>query len=186
MQWQAHSADQNIKELYARVICNSSSHWSAPSGVRTQMLQTKAALEKQWRNGDALRNVEGFRSIALWSCPYLFDKHGNISFCQGVAIRNMPFVVSPVFLYRRSDSVVRSPLFVLILSSINLYADSGLTTALFLKCCGWANAILPNTQAEAHLMQYAMNIPTKNIFITANGVEERFCQSFFRLVRTSV
>jgi glycosyltransferase involved in cell wall biosynthesis len=43
--------------------------------------------------------------------------------------------------------------------------------------CSWANAVLPNTQAEAHLMQYAMNVSSDNLFIVSNGVEERFAKA---------
>ena len=145
-------------------------------GVRTQMLQTKAALEElgvtvtmfeMWKNFDS----KEFDLVHIFSANM-----ATYHFARMLRTRNIPFVVSPVFYTRRSDRTVRSV--IRIDTALNhvvrgFWTDYGLISEM----CGWANAVLPNTQAEAHLMQYAMNVPSEHIFIVINGVEERFADA---------
>jgi glycosyltransferase involved in cell wall biosynthesis len=145
-------------------------------GVRTQMLQTKAALEA---HGVTVTLYEMWKDFdpAQYDLVHIFSANmATYHFARALRLRNMPFVVSPVFFTRRSDSVVRSVIRIdTFLNRLirGFWTDYGLISEM----CGWANAVLPNTQAEAHLMQYAMNIPLKNLFIVVNGVEERFAKA---------
>jgi glycosyltransferase involved in cell wall biosynthesis len=145
-------------------------------GVRTQMLQTKAALEEQ---GVTVTLYEMWKDFdpSHYDLVHIFSANmATYHFARALRLRNMPFVVSPVFFTRRSDSVVRS---VIRIDTFLNHLVRGFWTdyGLISEMCQWANAVLPNTQAEAHLMQYAMNIPLKNLFITTNGVEERFAKA---------
>jgi glycosyltransferase involved in cell wall biosynthesis len=145
-------------------------------GVRTQMLQTKAALEE---HGVTVTLYEMWKDFdpSHYDLVHIFSANmATYHFARALRLRNMPFVVSPVFFTRRSDRVVRSVIRIdTFLNQLirGFWTDYGLISEM----CGWANAVLPNTQAEAHLMQYAMNIPSKNLFITINGVEERFAKA---------
>jgi glycosyltransferase involved in cell wall biosynthesis len=145
-------------------------------GVRTQMLQTKAALEElgvtvtlyeMWKEF----NPEQYDLVHIFSANL-----ATYHFVRSLRLRNIPFVVSPVFFTRRSDKLVRTVIRVDAMCNQfmrGIWTDYGLISEM----CRWAHAVLPNTQAEAHLMQYAMNVPSANIFITANGVEERFAKA---------
>jgi glycosyltransferase involved in cell wall biosynthesis len=145
-------------------------------GVRTQMLQTKEALEEL---GVTVTLYEMWKEFnpAQYDLFHIFSANmATYHFARALRLRNMPFVVSPVFYTRRSDNVVRSVIRIdTFLNQLlrGFWTDYGLISEM----CGWANAVLPNTQAEAHLMQHAMNIPSKNLFIIANGVEERFAKA---------
>ncbi len=145
-------------------------------GIRTQMLQTKAALEAQ---GVTVTLFEMWKEFdpAEYDLVHIFSANmATYHFARALRLRNIPFVVSPVFYTRRSDRVVRSVIRIdTVLNRLirGFWTDYGLISEM----CGWANAVLPNTQAEAHLMQYAMNVPSDNIFIVTNGVEERFAKA---------
>jgi glycosyltransferase involved in cell wall biosynthesis len=145
-------------------------------GVRTQMLQTKTALEELGVTVTLYEMWKDFHPDE-YDLVHIFSANmATYHFARALRLRKMPFVVSPVFFSRRSDKVVRSV--VRVDTFVNrffrgFWTDYGLISEM----CGWANAVLPNTQAEAHLMQYGMNVPVQNLFIAANGVEERFGKS---------
>jgi glycosyltransferase involved in cell wall biosynthesis len=145
-------------------------------GVRTQMLQTKAALEEQGVTVTMFEMWKKFDSKE-YDLVHIFSANmATYHFARILRTRNIPFVVSPVFYTRRSDRTVRSV--IRIDTALNhlvrgFWTDYGLISEM----CRWANAVLPNTQAEAHLMQYAMNVPSERLFIVINGVEERFAKA---------
>lgn len=145
-------------------------------GVRTQMLQTKAALEDQgvtvtlyemWKEFDP----EQYDLVHIFSANF-----ATYHFARALRLKDIPFVVSPVFFTRRSPGLVRSvvrldKLFNRVLRGF--WTDYGLISEM----CGWAKAVLPNTQAEMQLMQRGMNVAPQNLFIAANGVEDRFAKA---------
>jgi glycosyltransferase involved in cell wall biosynthesis len=145
-------------------------------GVRTRMLQTKAALEE---HGVAVTLYEIWKDFdpGEYDLVHIFSANmATYHFARALRLQKMPFVVTPIFFTRRSDSLVRSVTrFDRFFNRFirGFWTDYGLVSEM----CGWANAVLPNTQAEAHLLQFGMNIPLENLFITANGVEERFAKA---------
>jgi glycosyltransferase involved in cell wall biosynthesis len=145
-------------------------------GVRTQMLQTKAALEAQGVNVTLFEMWKGF-DAAKFDLVHIFSANmATYHLARSLRLCNVPFVVSPIVFTRRSDKMVKSV--IKIDTMLNrwmrgFWTDYGLISEM----CGWSNAVLPNTQAEAHLMRYGMNISSDDIFIVPNGVEERFAQA---------
>ncbi len=142
-------------------------------GVRTQVLQTKAALEELGVTVTMFEMWKKFDSRE-YDLVHIFSANmATYHFARLLRTRNIPFVVSPVFFTRRSDRTVRTVIRVdTILNRVvrGFWTDYGLISEM----CRWANAVLPNTQAEAHLMQYSMKVPSERIYIVVNGVEERF------------
>jgi glycosyltransferase involved in cell wall biosynthesis len=145
-------------------------------GVRTQMLQTKAALEAQ---GITVTLFEMWKDFdpAQFDLVHIFSANmATYHLARSFRLCNMPFILSPVFYTQRSDRTVRSV--VRIDTMLNRWVRGFWTDyGLISEMCNWANAVLPNTQAEAHLMQYGMNVPPENLFVVSNGVEERFAQA---------
>ena len=145
-------------------------------GVRTQMLQTKSALESC---GVTVTLFEMWKEVDLnqFDLVHVFSANmATYHFARSLRLKNIPFVVSPVFYTRRSDRIVRSVIKVdSILNQIirGFWTDYGLISEM----CGWANAVLPNTSAEARLITNAMHVPSENVIIVPNGVEDRFAKS---------
>lgn len=145
-------------------------------GVRTQMLQTKAALEAQ---GVTVTLFEMWKEFdpAQFDLVHIFSANmATYHLARALRLNDMPFVVSPVVFTRRSDRMVKSV--IKIDTMLNrwirgFWTDFGLISEM----CSWANAVLPNTQAEAHLMRYGMGVSSDNLFIVPNGVEERFAHA---------
>ena len=145
-------------------------------GVRTQLLQTKAALEQlgatvtlfeMWKDWDA----------SQYDLVHIFSANiATYHFARALRVRNIPFVVSPVFYTRRTNRIVRSVITAdRLLNTFmrGLWTDYGLIAEM----CGWANAVLPNTSEEFSLLTQAMDIPSSQVIITPNGVEERFAKA---------
>jgi glycosyltransferase involved in cell wall biosynthesis len=145
-------------------------------GVRTQMAQTKANLEEQGVNVTLFEMWKEF-DPTQFDLVHIFSANmATYHLARALRLRNLPFVVSPVFYTRRSDKVVRSVIQIdTMLNRLvrGFWTDYGLIAEM----CGWANAVLPNTEAEARLMKHAMNVPSNNVFVVPNGVEERFTKA---------
>jgi glycosyltransferase involved in cell wall biosynthesis len=145
-------------------------------GVHTQILQTKSALEEQ---GITVTMFEMWKKFdpKEYDLVHIFSANmATYHFARLLHTRNIPFVVSPVFYTRRSDRTVRT---VIRMDTFfnrlvrGFWTDYGLISEM----CRWANAVLPNTQAEAHLMQYGMKVASERLFIVVNGVEDRFAKA---------
>jgi len=145
-------------------------------GVRTQMMQTKAALEA---HGVTVTLFEMWKEFdpGQYDLVHIFSANmATYHFARALRLQKIPFVVSPVFYTRRSDSMVRSV--IRTDAFLNRFVRGFWTDyGLIAEMCGWANAVLPNTNAEAHLMRYGMKIQTKDVIVVPNGVEERFAKA---------
>jgi glycosyltransferase involved in cell wall biosynthesis len=145
-------------------------------GVRTQVLQTKAALESlgvrvtlfdTWRDF----NPDEFDLVHIFAANM-----ATYHLARTVKMHNLPLVVSPVFFTLRSPTVVRSVITAdrYISRSIRgLWTDYGLIAEI----CTWAAAVVPNTQREAQLFVDAFMIPAHKITVVPNGTEERFARA---------
>ncbi|MFZ1979609.1 MAG: glycosyltransferase family 4 protein [Bacteroidota bacterium] len=145
-------------------------------GIRTQIEQTKNSLESlgvtvtlfdMWKPWDA----------AQFDLVHIFSANiATYHFARSLRVRNIPFVVSPVYYTRRSGGVVKS-----IIASdrfLNLFVRGIWTDyGLIAEMCGWAHAVLPNTKEEAKIFKQAMGLPDTNVFVVPNGVEERFAKA---------
>ncbi len=142
-------------------------------GPRTQILQSQIGLEKlgvhvslfdMWQELDRSK-------IDL---VHLFGANiGTYHFARELHRNNIPFVVSPIFYTRRSNSLVNAV----------IKADATLTPLLrgawtdygmIRSICTWAKLVLPNTTHEAALVHEGFGIAQDKIHVVPNGVEERF------------
>jgi glycosyltransferase involved in cell wall biosynthesis len=142
-------------------------------GVRTQVLQTKEALENlgvhvtlfdPWRNFQA----NEFDLVHIFSANM-----ATYHFARAVKAQGLPLIISPVFYTRRTAKVVQNVIKVDKFISRNvrgLWTDYGLIAEM----CSWAEAITPNTAEEGKLFVDAFGIPENHVIVVPNGVEERF------------
>ena len=142
-------------------------------GVRTQVLQTKEALENlgvqvtlfdTWRDF----NANEFDLVHIFSANM-----ATYHFARAVRAQGIPLVISPVFYTRRSNKVVRNVIHIdrFISRRVRgIWTDYGLIAEM----CSWAEVITPNTIEEGKLFVDAIGIPKKKVVVVPNGVEERF------------
>jgi glycosyltransferase involved in cell wall biosynthesis len=145
-------------------------------GVRTQVLQTKEALENlgvhvtlfdTWRNFQA----DEFDLVHIFSANM-----ATYHFARAVKAQGLPLVISPVFFTRRTTNVVRKVIKVdrfLGRHVRGVWTDYGLIAEM----CSWAETVTPNTSEEGKLFIDAFGIPEKKVAVVPNGVEERFAHA---------
>jgi glycosyltransferase involved in cell wall biosynthesis len=145
-------------------------------GVRTQVLQTKEALENlgvrvtlfdTWRNFQA----DEFDLVHVFSANM-----ATYHFARAVKAQGLSLVISPVFYTRRTAAVVQNVIRAdkFISRKVRgIWTDYGLIAEM----CSWAEAVLPNTTDEGNLFVHAFGIPEKKVFVVPNGVEERFAHA---------
>ena len=145
-------------------------------GVRTQVLQTKEALENlgvhvtlfdTWRNFQA----NEFDLVHVFSANM-----ATYHFARAVKAQGLPLVISPVFYTRRPIKVVQNVIKIdkFISRKVRgIWTDYGLIAEM----CSWAEAITPNTNEEGKLFIDAFGIPKKKVIVVPNGVEERFAHA---------
>ena len=145
-------------------------------GVRTQVLQTKEALENlgvhvtlfdTWRNFEA----NEFDLVHIFSANM-----ATYHFTRALKAQGLPLVISPVFYTRRTAHIVQNVIKVDKFVSRKLrgiWTDYGLIAEM----CSWAEAVGPNTTEEGKLFVDAFGIPEKKVIVVPNGVEERFAHA---------
>jgi glycosyltransferase involved in cell wall biosynthesis len=145
-------------------------------GVRTQVLQTKAALENLGVRVTLFDTWHDF-SPGEFDLVHIFAANmATYHLARAMKMHDLPLVVSPVFYTLRSANIVRSVIAAdrLISRSIRgLWTDYGLIAEI----CSWAQAVVPNTQREAQLFVEAFKIPANKVVVVPNGVEERFARA---------
>jgi glycosyltransferase involved in cell wall biosynthesis len=134
-------------------------------GLRTQVsalrrelarLGQQADLFDPWLNYD-LKNYDWF---------YIVGGHvGTVHLAQSVKNLGLKLAVSPVFFSRRRPVLLR-------LRSL-LPGD----TACVREVCRLANLVLPNTRAEARLVERGLGVENARMHVIPNGCDERFYQS---------
>ena len=142
-------------------------------GVRTQVLQTKEALEN---NGVHVTLFDTWRTFESneFDLVHIFSANmATYHFARAVKAQRIPLVISPVFYTRRAAKVVRSVIAVdrwIGRKIRGIWTDYGLIAEM----CSWAEAVTPNTSDEGKLFIDAFGIPENKVIVVPNGVEERF------------
>jgi glycosyltransferase involved in cell wall biosynthesis len=145
-------------------------------GVRTQVLQTKEALEQL---GVRVTLFEPWRDFQVneFDLVHIFSANmATYHLARAVKAQGLPLVISPIFYTRRTAKTVRNVIKVdrLIGSNVRgIWTDYGLIAEM----CSWAEAITPNTTEEGKLFVDAFGIPQKKVIVVPNGVEERFAHA---------
>ena len=157
------------------IVCFASHQAAALThgGIRTQMQQTRAALEAL---GVTVVEYDMWTPTDLSAVDLVHLFTANIAtyhLARALRFRDVPFVVSPVFYTRRPSAVVRSVVAVdrLVNRAVRgIWTDYGLMSEM----CRWAARVLPNTGAEARLFIEGLGIPAPRVTVVPNGVEDRF------------
>jgi glycosyltransferase involved in cell wall biosynthesis len=142
-------------------------------GVRTQVFQTKEALENLGVHVTLFDIWRDFHAHE-YDLVHIFSANmATYHFARAVKTQGLPLVISPVFYTNRTATVVQNVIKVdkfLSRHVRGLWTDYGLISEM----CHWAEAITPNTAEEGKLFIDAFGIPEKKLTVVPNGVEERF------------
>lgn len=117
-----------------------------------------------WKSGD-WREYDAFHIFAA--------SIGTYHLAREVHARRLPLVVSPIMFSNHSSGFIRRGLKATrLLQKVGkgIWSDY----ALMADICSWASAVLPNTRAEADLVERGLGIDRGKISVIPNGVEERF------------
>ena len=145
-------------------------------GVRTQVLQTKEALENLGVHVTLFDTWQNFQANEFDLVHVFAANMATYHFARAVKTQGLPLVISPVFYTRRTPNVVQNVIKVdkLISRKVRgIWTDYGLIAEM----CSWAEVITPNTTEEGKLFVDAFRIPKKNVIVIPNGVEERFAHA---------
>jgi glycosyltransferase involved in cell wall biosynthesis len=93
--------------------------------------------------------------------------------CRHLIANNVKYVVNPIIYSKRSVTAVKmmseaDKIFKKILNGIRF--DYGFTREI----CEWSDLVLPNTLAEADLLEKGLSVSKRKIRIIHNGVSEKF------------
>ena len=142
-------------------------------GPRTQILQSKNALDKLGVNV-SLFDMRHELDRSKVDLVHLFGANiGTFHFARELYRSGIPFVVSPIFYTRRSNTIVRT---VTAADSAlkNILRGAWTDYGMIRSICNWAKLVLPNTTHEAALAREGFGIESEKIIVVPNGVEERF------------
>ena len=140
-------------------------------GVRTQALQTAKHLKKL---GVEIEFISPWQESLQVDLAHVFvagpDTLGILRRCNEQGIKT---VLSPVFFSNRSAATISKALKA---EKLFEYIGSGIRSDFGIKAeaCQTADAIFPNTWAEAKLIEKAFEIDPRKITVIPNGVEPRF------------
>ncbi|MFI5251579.1 MAG: glycosyltransferase family 4 protein [Bacteroidota bacterium] len=142
-------------------------------GPRTQIFQTKIALEKL---GAQVVLFDAWEDAPLKSFDFvhLFGANiGSYHLAREIHKLGIPMVVSPIFFSRHAALFIRS-----VLGAERIFRTIARGTwmdfGLLRDICNWSKAVLPNTTRERNLLAQGIGIPSEKLFVIPNGVEERF------------
>ena len=143
-------------------------------GVRTQALQTASALTKL---GVEVEFISPWQKSVDVDLVHIFiagpDTLGIISRFSELGTKT---VLSSVFYSNRSAFTISSSLKVeKLLSKVGsgIHSDFGIKA----EACSIADLVLPNTEAEAELIEKGLGIHPSKIQVIPNGVELRFADA---------
>jgi glycosyltransferase involved in cell wall biosynthesis len=143
-------------------------------GPKTQLLQTKAELERLGVNVTLFDSWNNFDK-SKFDLVHLFGANvGTYHLVKELHKLGVPLVVSPIFFSLHSTRYLQTALAgdrVLRKMFKGFWIDYG-----FLRdICVWARAVVPNTRHEAQLLTEGIGIEPEKVTVVPNGVEERFC-----------
>jgi glycosyltransferase involved in cell wall biosynthesis len=145
-------------------------------GVRTQVLQTKEALENLGVHVTLFDTWRDFHANEFDLVHVFSANMATYHFARAVKAQGLPLVISPVFYTRRTTKTVQRVINVDRLISRNvrgIWTDYGLIAEM----CSWAEAVTPNTTEEGKLFVDGFGVPEKKLIVVPNGVEERFAHA---------
>lgn len=143
-------------------------------GVRTQSFRTAQLLEEKGVKITRFDPWNPPESLADFDLAHIFLAGGEtLNMALRLSEANVPLVVSPVFFTRREASSIRISRRV---ESCTKWLIKGINTDYSVKStiCRAADLVLPNTRAEAELVEHGLGISPQRICVVPNGVDPRF------------
>ena len=145
-------------------------------GPRTQILQSKAALEDLGVRATLFNPWKEFHRKDCDLVHVFGANVGTYHLARELHKIGIPIVLSPIFYTRHSAGFVRR-----VVKTGNLFRrfSRGIWTdyGMMAEMCGWASVLAANTVDEAQLFAVGMAVPEEKIRIVPNGVEERFAKA---------
>ncbi len=142
-------------------------------GPHTQLRNTMRFLDQ---HGVEARLFDPWSPFSKAECDlfHLFAANiGTYHLAREIRALGIPLVVSPITYSSHSPVFVRTALaatrFLQRLAP-GLWSDYAFTADI----CTWAARVMPNSRAEASLVERGLNIPASKIVVVPNGVDERF------------
>lgn len=145
----------------------------AGGGLWTQVTRTAEALSMLGVDVVRFESLERHQLHEYDLCHIIGAHLGTYHLARELYRKGVPMVVSPVFFSRHSFAFLRAALFLQSgLSKIapGLWIDYRFTADI----CSWAQAVVPNTHAEAELLSNGLGVSREKISVVPNGVDERF------------
>lgn len=142
-------------------------------GPRTQILQSKAELEKLGVRVALFNSWKEFRATEFDVVHFFGANVGTYHLAREIYKLGIPIVLSPIFYTRRSSESVRRVVRVgnlLKRFSRGIWTDYGLMAEM----SSWAALLAANTVDEARLFIDGLGVPEEKVRIVPNGVEPRF------------
>lgn len=142
-------------------------------GPRTQILETKAALEKL---GADAHLFDMWQTLKKGDCDIFHIFGSGIStyhFAREVSKLGIKLVVSPIFFSQHPPQFIRRVLWfdkTIMKKLRGVWTDYGFVSEM----CIWADSVLPNTKKEAELIELGLGVQKEKIHVVPNGVNERF------------
>jgi len=142
-------------------------------GPKTQLLQTKAELERLGVNATLFDSWNNFDK-SKFDLVHLFGANvGTYHLAKELHKLGVPLVVSPIFFSLHSTRFLRTALAGDRLLR-NLFKGFWIDYGFLRDICGWAQAVVPNTHHEAELLINGIGIESGKVTVVPNGVEDRF------------
>jgi glycosyltransferase involved in cell wall biosynthesis len=98
---------------------------------------------------------------------------GTYHLAREIRDLGIPLLVSPIIYRRHGAGFIRRSLRLTRAAQRlgpGIWSDYAITADI----CSWAARVLPNTRAEARLLEEGLGVPAERIVVVPNGVDERF------------
>ncbi len=142
-------------------------------GVRTQVLQSKAELEKLGVRATLFNAWKEFQPASYDLVHFFGANIGTYHLAREIHKLGLPIVISPIFFTRHSSAYVHR--IVKTGNAIRRFARGIWTDyGMMAEMCSWATVLAANTVEEATLFVEGMGVPEEKVRIVPNGVEARF------------
>lgn len=142
-------------------------------GPNTQVRQTMKHMEAHGIEASLFNSWSPFTTKDCDVFHIFAANIGTYHLAREIRALQIPLVVSPIIYSNHSPAFVKGALAVNgLLKRVGrgLWSDYGITAEM----CSWAKAVLPNTNAEAELINEGLGVSKSTITVIPNGVDERF------------
>jgi glycosyltransferase involved in cell wall biosynthesis len=145
----------------------------ARGGLWTQVQKTSEALRSLGLEVSVASSPEGKPLTSFDLYHVMGANMSTFHIARELHRRGIPMVVAPVFFSRHSPAFLRFALSTQRMMKrffLGIWTDYGFIAEI----ARWSRAVLPNTQAEAILLQRGFDVPAEKLHVVPNGVDERF------------